>query len=52
MKVPDGMTLYYGKKRLKAGDEIPKALESKFAKTLDRKNKSKPQVFETKEAKK
>ena len=39
MKVPEGKTLYFGKKKLKAGDEIPPTLESKFSKTLNKKPK-------------
>ena len=38
MKVPKGKTLYFGKKKLKAGDEIPVSLESKFSKSLNKKN--------------
>ena len=41
MKVPKGKTLYFGKKKLKAGDEIPPALESKFAKALNKPKKTK-----------
>jgi len=39
MKVPKGKTIYFGRKVLKAGDEIPAALESKFAKVLNKENK-------------
>ena len=39
MKVPKGKTIYFGKKVLKAGDEIPAALESKFAKVLNKNQK-------------
>jgi len=39
MVVPKGKTLYVGKKVMKAGDEIPASLESKFAKILNKENK-------------
>ena len=42
MKVPKGKTFYFAGKKLKAGDEIPLALESKFSKVL---NKEKPKSF-------
>ena len=39
MKVPKGQTFYIGKKKLKAGDEIPPALESKFSKPSEKDKK-------------
>lgn len=39
MKVPKGKTFYFGKKKLKAGDEIPALLETKFSKILNKGNK-------------
>jgi len=39
MKVPEGKTFYIGKKKLKAGDEIPPMLESSFAKILSKERK-------------
>lgn len=34
MKVPEGKTLYYGGRKLKAGVEIPKNVEDKLNKDL------------------
>lgn len=44
MEVPNGKTFYFGKKVLKAGDEIPAALESKFAKVLNKEKKFESQT--------
>ena len=44
MMVPKGKTIYFAGKELKAGTEIPVALESKFAESLEGKKKVKAPV--------
>ena len=44
MMVPKGKTIYFAGKELKAGTEIPTALENKFAKSLGIDKKAKVPV--------